>query len=220
MPSLTRRIALKLIGFGSALVGVNKQAVAQEKTAAQPTSKSNPTVSWSNANDRVFLGGQVWANPMENWEIKYGAAECSSTGADRNIQLLTHQITNKKKNFQISVTISQVEVTKRDLGAGFKIGVKSELNEHRSNAFAKNGIKAGIVDGSLLLGNQSKAFDGLKKPVDIMLELIGKIAIQRRYGRAYIVRDRCIGGRTRFHLSQCSRRRGFGQRRARQQLCA
>ena len=45
----------------------------------------------------------------------------------------------------------------KDGGGGFRIGVKSELNEYRSNCFAKSGINAGInSDQNLLfIGNKS-----------------------------------------------------------------
>ncbi|MGB7346522.1 MAG: alkaline phosphatase D family protein [Pirellulaceae bacterium] len=171
MSSLTRRFALKLIGLGSACLGLERNAQAQDSAA---DTKTEATVNWHNTHDRVFLGGECWANPMENWVVADGAAECTSTGADRNVQLITHQLTDPKQSFVMSVVIDQVEVTKSDLGAGFKIGVRSELNEYRSNAFAKNGIKAGVVDGNLILGNQSKEFAWLRSPQGVMLTLQGE----------------------------------------------
>ncbi len=175
MSSLTRRLALQLIGLGSA-VGIQRTSQAQEKQTRDKAATANdvPTISWSNTHDRVFLGGQVWANPMENWRVVDGAAECISSGSDRNIQLLTHQITDSSKPFTSSVTINQAEVTKADLGAGFKIGVKSELNEYRSNAFAKTGIKVGLIDGSLVVGNKSQSAPELKNPKDITLAVTGE----------------------------------------------
>ena len=170
MSSLTRRFALKLIGLGSAALGIQREGVAQDKPTA---AEASATVSWSDTNDRVFLGGQVWANPMENWRVVDGAAECTSSGGNRNIQLLTHQITDSSKAFEMSVSIRQVEVVKQDLGAGFKIGVRSELNDHRSNAFAKNGIKVGLQDGKLILGNKSQAFPSLVGAKDVTLKVTG-----------------------------------------------
>ncbi|QDT10372.1 alkaline phosphatase D family protein [Planctomycetes bacterium K23_9] len=178
MSSLTRRFALKLIGFGSACLGLNQESQGQE-TAAPKKAKSTiaePTVNWSNTHDRVFLGGECWANPMESWRISDGSAECLSTGADRNVHLLTHQLTDPTESFEMSVVVDQMEVKKQDLGAGFKIGVKSELNELRSNAFAKSGIKAGVVDGTLILANRSLPFDWLASPQSVTLKLTGKPA--------------------------------------------
>ena len=83
--------------------------------------------------DRVFLGGDCWANPMEDWKVVDGAAECSSTGPNRNVHLLTHQLTNNAQGFEMSVVIDQIENGKTDTGAGFKIGIRSDINEYRSN---------------------------------------------------------------------------------------
>ena len=171
MSSLTRRFALKLIGLGSAALGLDRAAEAQDQSPAPP---KIATVNWSNTHDRVFLGGECWANPMENWIVRDGAAECTSTGSDRNVHLLTHQLTDAAAPFEMSVTIDQLEVEKEDLGAGFKLGVRSELNELRSNVFAKNGIKAGIVDGKLILGNQAQDIDWEKPLENVLLALSGK----------------------------------------------
>ena len=171
MTSLTRRFALKLIGLGSAALGLETSANAQEELGK---SKAASSVNWSNTNDRVFLGGECWANPMENWKISNGYAECTSTGTGRNVHLLTHQLTDPSAAFEMSVTVDRLEVEKEDLGAGFKIGVKSELNELRSNAFAKNGVKAGIAGGMLVLGSQMQAIDWKVSRENISLKLVGK----------------------------------------------
>ncbi len=93
MASLSRRTAVKVIASGSTLLGVNPQPQA----SAQPLFKSDePAVigGWDRKHDRVWLGEDVWANPMEDWRIIDGAAECRTTGGDRNIQAITRQITN------------------------------------------------------------------------------------------------------------------------------
>ena len=73
----------------------------------------------------------------------------------------------------------QVAVGQRDGGAGFRIGVRSELNEYRSNCFAAGGINAGFVDGHLLLGRQR-----LPIPVDVKQDF--KLSLSGRpSGRRY-----------------------------------
>jgi len=136
--------------------------------------KNSKVVSWAQTHDRVFLGGDVWANPMESWRVVDGAAECMTGAGNRNVHLLTHQLTNADGQFEMSVRISLVELKKNKLGAGFKIGVRSDINEYRSNAFAFNGIPIGVVDGKLMVGSKTEAFDGLDKPKDMLLKLVGK----------------------------------------------
>ena len=88
MPSLTRRMLLKLSAGAASLLGLrSSQAIAQESSASRVD-------AWSATHDRVWLGENFWANPMENWRVADGAAECQSFGGNRNVHLLTHQLTN------------------------------------------------------------------------------------------------------------------------------
>tara|TARA_R110002049_G_scaffold27321_3_gene94397 strand:- start:25393 stop:27555 length:2163 start_codon:yes stop_codon:yes gene_type:complete len=113
---------------------------------------------------------------MEDWRVVDGAAECQSLGGDRNVHLITHQLTDPSKPFAMSVVISRVEFNKQDSGAGFKVGVKSELNEYRSNTFAKSGYRAGVLAGQLVLGNKTASVSGLDHPQNVTLRLTGKPA--------------------------------------------
>ncbi len=158
MTLFTRRIALKVFGAGSGMLSAGSlsssesfSAEAHQANQKTPQFKSN----WSTSNDRVWLGEHFWANPMEDWRVIAGAAECIATGGARNIQLITHQLTDSGGDFEMTVDIKQVEVRKEDGGAGFRIGVKSELNEYRSNTFASGGIIAGVIGGKLQLGRKT-----------------------------------------------------------------
>ena len=166
-------MALKLVALGTALFGTR----SRPSSAAQDATKSRASSvigKWSTTNDRVWLGEEFWANPMEDWRIVDGAAECQSTGGDRNIHLITHQVTNLAGSFEMSVEIDEAEAAKTGGGAGFRVGISSEINEYRSNSFAKNGINAGLADGSLVLGrNRSSIRDGADKKL-FTLELSGK----------------------------------------------
>ncbi len=177
MPSQSRRLALKVLAAAVAWLGLphtsNGQAIVAESAGIAPTATNATTISWSDSFDRTFLSGDCWANPMENWNVVDGAAECSSTGRFRNIQLLTHQLTNALGQFEMSVTLSQVEQGANDGGAGFQIGIRSDINEYRSNAFAANGIRAGIAKGELVIGNTKTKKPGLVNPQNVTLKLTG-----------------------------------------------
>ena len=149
-------------------------ALHPHANAQEPQKVNSKTVSFTNTHDRIFLNGDCWANPMEDWTVTDGAAQCSSFKGNRNIHLVTHQLTNVAGQFEMSITIDLVDVKKIDAGAGFKIGIHSDINEYRSNSFALNGVPCGVVDGKLVIGETSKAFDGLTKPKDMTLQLTGK----------------------------------------------
>lgn len=171
MTSVTRRLLLKISSAATAVLGFTRA-----NTAAAPRAESTVNAfrsNWHKTQDRVFLGGEYWANPMEDWRVADGAAECQTTGGFRNIQLLTHQVEKSSGTLEMSVDIEQVEVRKTDAGCGFKIGVSSEINEHRSNCFAKNGIRAGLIAGTLVLGKKQKKVDELNLKQGIRLQLEG-----------------------------------------------
>lgn len=156
--SLSRRVAIQLMAMSTAFCVRYRKAAsaaacdeAPAVTAGQSTKRVD---DWHRTHDRVFLGGRFWANPMEDWRVVDGAAECQTSGGDRNIQLLTHQLTNADGAFSMSVDLTQVEQKKTDGGAGFRIGLRSELNEYRSNSFAKGGISAGVIGRTLILSGR------------------------------------------------------------------
>ena len=179
MTKLTRRLALKMFTIGSSWLGMaasGKSATGSDENAGadSATAAALNVVDWSNTHDRVFLSGDCWANPMEDWRVVDGAAQCTSDSGNRNIQLLTHQITDSSGSFLMSVEISQIETTGKLSGAGFKIGVRSELNEYRSNSFAQNGIAAGISGKTITLGKSKQVAAELENPQRVTLRLAGK----------------------------------------------
>ncbi|MEX2213080.1 MAG: alkaline phosphatase D family protein [Phycisphaeraceae bacterium] len=170
MDDLSRRSALKLVVLGTTLLSARRasQAFAQANSA-----KAGAISNLSNTHDRVWLGGSFWANPMEDWRIIDGAAECIKPGGDRNVHLITHQITNAKGSFEMSVRVSRVATGKNDGGAGFRIGIQSDIKEHRASSFAKGGINAGFDGNALVLGQGSNKMDANIKFEDLTLHLSG-----------------------------------------------
>lgn len=114
--------------------------------------------TWANCPDRVWLGADYWANPMEDWHVVNGEAECKIGGGGRNVHLLTHQVTDPTKPLEMSVKFRLIESGESG-GAGFRIGIRSDIGEYRSNCFAAGGIQAGVVGGVLKLGPASKPLD-------------------------------------------------------------
>jgi alkaline phosphatase D len=170
---ITRRAALKLIVTATAVGAASgaKAGAALTASASKPEGKGNQ--AWSQTHDRVWLGGDYWANPMEDWRVVDGGAECQSLGGNRSIHSLTHQITDPTKGFTLRVHVSRLEVRGKDAGAGFRLGVRSELNEYRSNCFVAQGIDAGVADGQLLLGPKSLPLAATADPQELELLLTG-----------------------------------------------
>lgn len=145
IPKISRRTSFKLITAGTLAGIAGPQAPA---LAATPVEKN-----WAKTHDRVFLGGEFWANPMEDWRVSEGGAECLNPGAGRSVHSLTHQITQNGA-FTMSVTLTRLGAQATDGGAGFRVGIRSEINEHRSNCFVLKGFDAGWQGDQLILGTQ------------------------------------------------------------------
>ncbi len=153
---IPRRTSLKLITAGTMFgLGTNELTLAE----AGKNSPSKPIDHWARSQNRVFLGGDYWANPMEDWRIQDGGAECLNMAGGRSVHSVTRQISGNGA-FSMGVTLTRLEVGKVDGGAGFRIGIRSEINEHRSNCFVLSGLVAGWRGNQLVLGNQTATLPG------------------------------------------------------------
>ncbi|MDA7922604.1 alkaline phosphatase D family protein [Verrucomicrobiales bacterium] len=153
LKKISRRLGLKMLTAGG-LLSLFKTPKAQ----AQESEIERKRIDrWDNTWDRVWLGGEFWANPMEDWEVKDGWAQCNTDAAGRNIHSLLHPLTEPGKPFSMSVEIKKGSVGEKDGGAGFRIGLKTEIDEYRSNCFAKGGVDAGLAGNNLFIaGKKSK----------------------------------------------------------------
>ena len=123
---LSRRLSLKLLSslavFGFPL---RREAVAQ-------ASDADRLERWDCTENRVFLGGECWANPMEDWRIRDGWAECLVSSGKRSVHSLTRALRHPEGSFTMSVRFFKPEGLSQDGGAGFRIGVRSDIDEYRS----------------------------------------------------------------------------------------
>ncbi len=120
------------------------------------TFKSN----WRETFDRVWIGQQYWSNPLQDWRIDNGELECITSAPNRNVHLLTHQLSSSTGNFQMSVNI---KITDKIANGkiGFRIGVRGNLNDYRNSVFAGlscstiKGLDVGVTTkGELFIGNK------------------------------------------------------------------
>jgi hypothetical protein len=160
--SSTRRTVLKLFASIGAVFGLHAKEEQETRVS-----------TWHKTHDRVFLGGSFWANPMEDWRVVNGGAECHRGGGFRNIQLLTHELTNPKASFRMSVRVQRLQKNATDGGAGFQVGIRADIPDHRAHAFAKNGYRAGIIADEMVLMRKSVKIAG-PRPAVVLLVLESK----------------------------------------------
>ncbi len=173
--SISRRTALKLLATATVVGAASGPRPVAAASAPKRASDAKSPDSWSRTQDRVWLGGEYWANPMEDWQIADGGAECRSLGGNRSIHSLTHQIAEPAKGFTMSVRMSLLEARGKDAGAGFRLGVRSELNEYRSNCFVMQGLNAGVAEGKMVLGSKTAplAAGADSKKIGLVLSGVG-----------------------------------------------
>ena len=174
--NLTRRFVVKLLALGAVFGFGRKRAQAKRAVASIETEQID---RWEKTHDRVWIGGEFWSNPMEDWRVNDGWVQCQTTAGNRSIHSVTRQITDTTAAFAMSVELSQSAPINNNGGAGFRIGVRSDLNEYRSNCFAKNGINAGIVSNQLVLGKGRQALTKPTKKSHVILKLEGSAQGER-----------------------------------------
>lgn len=172
--SISRRLTLKL------LTAVPFLGVASSRE--QTPDKATRLERWQESHDRVFLGESLWANPMEDWRIVNGWAECIVSSRNRSIHSLTHQLIDSDKEFTTSVRIRKPAGLSTDNGAGFRIGIRHAIDDYRSNCFAHaSGINAGIIRNRLVLGSQSIPLENNYDHGESQMTLSGKPSEEQQY---------------------------------------
>lgn len=126
-------------------------------------------------SNRVWIGPNYWANPMEDWRIQDGRLECVRGGDNRNVHLLTHWLSDKKGTLSMSVRVGLLTPKKRG-SVGFAIGVLDpDTKHHISSVLFGTGIPAGITsDGKLFIGRlprpRTKAITDIVDDVTLQIE--------------------------------------------------
>jgi alkaline phosphatase D len=128
---------------------------------------------FKNTHDRVWLGEEYWANPMEDWLVRDGRIVCIRNGANRNVHLLTHGLSpaGPDASFVVSVRLGIEENSKRG-SAGFMVGVvDQETRDPRASLLMGKGLVAGVrTNGKLFIG-KAESGEALSSVKDITLRL-------------------------------------------------
>ena len=131
---------------------------------------------WHTDPDRVWIGPEYWANPMEDWRIENGRLECVRGGNNRNIHLLTHDTGNVEGTFAMEVRTGRLSRDDEKGSVGFRIGIRDEINDCRARCIKGKGVDIGLShDGLLFIGkNRSKQPIPEKALKDLRLVMRGE----------------------------------------------
>ncbi|GAB4419203.1 MAG: hypothetical protein OHK0039_31390 [Bacteroidia bacterium] len=151
---------------------------AQRKRPAAPV----PAVTFRSAfpaTERVFLGPDYWANPLQDWHVRNGRIECRISSLDRNVHLLTGDLAAGAGTLDMQVVLGFLQhdtVRARHNWIGFRIGALGPFDDYRSHAVFGRGLDLGITaHGELFIGSpretQAWVRLDLHLPLDLRLHL-------------------------------------------------
>jgi hypothetical protein len=119
--------------------------------------------AWDRCHDRVWLGPEYWAGPLQDWRVTNGRAELVNPAPGRHVHLLTHQLGARKGGFRVGVKLGRVNGTfaEGQGSAGFTLGAQGPLREYRNNALFGKGLDCGITaQGAMFIGPITMARPG------------------------------------------------------------
>ncbi len=152
-------------------------AMAPRSAAGAGESAASEFASqWQAMPDRVWVGQEFWANPLQDWRIGNGRLECIKAAADRNVHLLTRQLGEQQGDLRMSVRLGRLSGTSLADGpgsVGFRVGIRGPLGDYRNSLIFGSGLDAGIAaGGQLFLGSPADATGPGISPSEVELRLV------------------------------------------------
>lgn len=125
-----------------------------------PTPAAEPVAS------RPWVGPEFWANPIEDWERAGDAIRNTHSGGDRNLALLTAELSGRAEHFEIQATFEPLGDAGGEGFVGFQLGLQGDFDDYRDSAIYGRGMAAGVSeDGHLFIGNATSG-DSMLNPTD------------------------------------------------------
>lgn len=123
--------------------------------AATPAAAGLPATG-PDREERPWIGPEFWSNPLQDWRLRNGRIECFVAGGDRNVFLLTHEVSDQTGTLSMRVKLGRLEEDTAPLQAGFagfRLGIRGHFDDYRDGALYGVGLNAGLAsDGRLFIG--------------------------------------------------------------------
>jgi len=107
--------------------------------------------NWDNISTRHWLGEHLWANRLQDWQVKDGRIECLNASPKlkmRTVHLLSHRLGGQEGAFEMSAETGALTTIQSDAATGFLIGAGKELNVLGASLVMQNtGKGAGLFLG-------------------------------------------------------------------------
>jgi hypothetical protein len=166
MNDLSRRHFLAksaTLAAGASLAsGIAAEKLSGAAPAEQAAAKSaNFASAWNESPNRVWIGAEFWANPLQDWRVAGERLECVRAAPDRHVHLLTREISDKSGTLGLSVKVGRVDGRAFGDGKGsfgFRLGIKGPLEGYRNALIFGRGLNCGMTaEGGLFIGNPASA---------------------------------------------------------------
>ena len=124
---------------------------------------------------RPWVGKTFWANPMEDWQLVDGIAINTHSGGDRNLAVLTMELSDRRQDFEIRCNFyPQSDVSANAKGfVGFQVGLRGQFDDYRDSAIYGTGLNVGVnANGRLFIGgviDQASAVVDMQTPFELLL---------------------------------------------------
>ncbi|MEZ4905377.1 MAG: alkaline phosphatase D family protein [Spirosomataceae bacterium] len=107
---------------------------------------------------RYWVGSDYWANRLQDWQVRNGRLECLVAEPNRNVHLLTYQLSDHFEDFEVSVKLGLWQSLDKKGMAGVILGAKGIYNHYWDSAVYGKGFNVGVsTQGEIVVGNQRSA---------------------------------------------------------------
>ena len=151
--------------------------------------------AWPKGAERPWAGPEYWTNPLEDWRIQDGRLECVCPGGDRNVFLLTREVSDRQGALAMSVRLGRLDGGGENHGedsaqhcpfhsaeraakkleggfAGFRVGIKSFVDDYRARAIHGRGMNVGVTaEGQLFIGEVKPSAPRVNLDHELKLDL-------------------------------------------------
>ena len=126
--------------------------------------ESSPTSAPNAKFQRVWIGADFWANPLEDWCWRDGKIVCVG-GRNRKLYLLTKELSSDSKLFSLQVSVGALDPKSTAGCAGIEIGIKGRFGDYRDSAIRGKGLRTGVTaNGKIFIGDSMAPLAGNALP--------------------------------------------------------
>jgi phosphodiesterase/alkaline phosphatase D-like protein len=126
--------------------------------------------------DRIWIGEDFWAIPMEDWQVSNGRIELLGNHPDSRVHVLTQEMQEEAAEFTAEVHLGLLNTEAQQGRAGLLLGVHDPVDtDVKAAAYYGEGLPAGVsADGSIFIGETAQALPENFDLSDLKLRINGQ----------------------------------------------